>query len=62
MDNKTKLTNADLVPLGIGIAIGAGLLVLLIELWPIIIFTGAIYCVNRGLPDFKEKISSKDLK
>jgi hypothetical protein len=49
MDNDTKSTSTELIPLGIGIAIGAGLLIILIELWPLMILAAAGYCIYKGV-------------
>jgi hypothetical protein len=48
MADENNLTSASLVSLGIGIAIGSGLLFALVHMWPIIILTGAGYCIHKG--------------
>jgi hypothetical protein len=48
-DNKNTLTSASLIPLGIGIAIGGGLLFALVQIWPLAILIGAGYCIHKGL-------------
>jgi len=48
MDNKKTLTNASLIPLGVGIAIGGSILFVLIELWPLLILSAAGYCIYKG--------------
>ena len=48
-DKNYTLTSANLVPLGIGIALGAGLLFMLIEIWPAVMFSIAGYCIYKGV-------------
>jgi len=60
MSNKNTLTSANLIPLGIGIAVGGGLLFALIEIWPLLILTGAGYCIYKGLPLPRDTSGAKD--
>ena len=60
MDNNL-LPKTHMVTLGIGIAIGGGLLFALIELWPLLILAGAGYCINKGLQSSnKQTTGAKD--
>ncbi len=60
MSNKNTLTSANLIPLGIGIAVGGGLLFALITIWPLLILTGVGYYIHKGLPPFKGISGAKD--
>tara|TARA_Y100000310_G_C20521096_1_gene733723 strand:- start:514 stop:702 length:189 start_codon:yes stop_codon:yes gene_type:complete len=62
MDNKNKFTSANWISLGIGIAIGAGLLITLIHLWPLFIVFGVGYCFHKGLPEYEDTVRQKDVK
>jgi len=56
-----KLTSASLISLGIGIAIGGGLLFALVQVWPLLILAGAGYCIHKGLsPSSKDTAGAKD--
>ena len=60
-DDENILTGANLVPLGVGFAIGVGTLILLISLWPIFILAGAGYFIHKGLTsDLKDTSGAKD--
>ena len=60
-DENNTLTSASLVPLGVGIAIGGGLLFALVNIWPVIILTGAGYCIYKGLsPSSEDTAGAKD--
>lgn len=50
MNDKIILAKTHLISLGIGIAIGCGLLFVLIALWPLLLLAGAGYCIYKGLP------------
>ena len=54
MENKNLLTSANLVPLGMGIAIGAGALILLISFWPLALLTGAGFFAYKTFPEPEE--------
>ena len=59
-DENYTLTSASLVPLGIGIAIGGGLLFALLHLWPVFIFFGAGYCIHKGLSSSQDTAGAED--
>jgi len=59
-DKNNTLTSASLVPLGIGIAIGGGLLIALVELWPLLILFGSGYCIHKGLSHSEHTTGAED--
>ena len=50
MDDNDLLTKTHLIFLGIGIAIGGSLLLLLIKFWLFFVLAAAGYCIYKGLP------------
>ncbi len=60
-DKNNTLTSANLISLGVGIAIGAGLLFALVEIWPVILLAGAGYCIHKGFySSIDNKVGAKD--
>jgi len=59
-DENNTLTSANLISLGVGIAIGAGLLFALVHIWPVIILAGAGYCIQKGLHLSGDKVGAED--